>query len=45
MVHFHALEPYVILLPIVQNLKLILQHGVLAITIFQFGHHNHVKFD
>lgn len=45
MVHFHALEPYLILLPIVQNLELIVQHGVLAITIFQFGHHNHVKFD
>lgn len=42
MVHFHALKPYLILLPIVQNLELILQHGVLAITVFQFGHHSHL---
>lgn len=41
MVHFHALEPCVItLLPVVQNLELILQHGVLAVTVVQFGHHN-----
>ena len=42
-VHFHALEPYPILLPVVQNLELILQHGVLAITVFQFSHHSRLN--